>query len=434
MGSPGGRKWRQRFFFPSSTIAAGLLCLNSRPWHKWRVDFSHLQQGRAWHMAQRLPIGRTGASMDSNCYRPAFYHACERGDLAEIRRHLDEGAKLEGQSLPLGRTGDGRAVWFREDLPGLRNFANGNFDPPTCTFDVAEDHTPLLVVARRGKVVATRLLLERGADPNVKIAVERSAQIQYRSGQSSISPDWIADECTPLLLACKAGHAQVASLLLDFGAEVNFMTVDGFTALSYACKATGEPVDVVTLLLDRGADITKGRSEGLRPNCFCEMTPLRYAVRNHKLNIVRLLLARGAPVDQGSHTFDPEREGCEEVFESPLYMMCRICFYVPSPVKFAVVRLLLAHGASFELQHLTFWEYSSGPLPPEFTTPLWCVRDAARCRLPGAPEMNALFDDYLKKYWTLRYKLRLFGDLDEYLSNYLASFIIGDGVMSTKRT
>jgi len=48
--------------------------------------------------------------------------------------------------------------------------------------------------------------------------------------------------------------------------------------------------------------------------------------------------------------------------------------------------------------------------------------------------MNALFDDYLKKYWTLRYKLRLFGDLDEYLSNYLASFIIGDGVMSTKRT
>ena len=58
-------------------------------------------------MAQRLPIGRTDASMDSNCYRPAFYHACERGDLAEIRRHLDEGAKLEGQSLPLGRTGDG---------------------------------------------------------------------------------------------------------------------------------------------------------------------------------------------------------------------------------------------------------------------------------------------------------------------------------------
>ena len=123
---------------------------------------------------------------------------------------------------------------------------------------------PLILATRCGRVAVARLLLERGADPNC---------VNLHS--------------TPLIIACQHRSCAMATLLLDFGADVNTTDNRGQTPLTHACLAYDDELDLVTLLLDRGADILKG----------IRRTPLGYAVHAGKKNVTRLLLQRGGPVD-----------------------------------------------------------------------------------------------------------------------------------------
>ena len=59
----------------------------------------------------------------------------------------------------------------------------------------------------------------------------------------------------------------------------------------------------------------------------------------------------------------------------------------------------------------------------------------------GGRELNQIFDEFFTKYWMLRLRLRVIGRRsvaqqrvlgDLYLSNHLASFVIGDGVLSSR--
>ena len=56
---------------------------------------------------------------------------------------------------------------------------------------------------------------------------------------------------TPLHIAASEGHAEVAQLLIDRGANVNAKDKDGRTPLHYAAYGY---VEVIVLLLWRGAD------------------------------------------------------------------------------------------------------------------------------------------------------------------------------------
>ncbi len=95
------------------------------------------------------------------------------------------------------------------------------------------------MVCRRGDVAAVRRLLEEGADVN---------QID--------TAGW-----TPLMNASAAGHVQVAGLLIDSGADVNYRDQErGMTALMLAALL-GE-TEVVRLLLDKGADIDAKNHDG----------------------------------------------------------------------------------------------------------------------------------------------------------------------------
>ena len=80
---------------------------------------------------------------------------------------------------------------------------------------------------------------------------------------------------------------------------------------------------------------------------------------------------------------------------------------------------MLAHGADFDRVNAMI------DFKP--VTPLSVVRDR------GQLEMNALFDAYLKHYWRLRVKLRVFGSLSEHLLDlHVAPFLIGDGVLKKR--
>jgi beta-lactamase regulating signal transducer with metallopeptidase domain/ankyrin repeat protein len=106
----------------------------------------------------------------------------------------------------------------------LRAGANVN-----CTVEIGEFGSPLSGAARKGRLDAVRLLLDRGADPN------------------------LAGDGTPLINAAEGGHVDIVSLLLDRGANIDQITQGRQNAL---IRASGKGhLEVVKLLVARGADV-----------------------------------------------------------------------------------------------------------------------------------------------------------------------------------
>jgi quinoprotein dehydrogenase-associated probable ABC transporter substrate-binding protein len=102
-----------------------------------------------------------------------------------------------------------------------------------------EGLTPLGIAAQNGKVKATRVLLDAGADVNAPIA---------KGGY------------TPLMLASISGSNELAAALIEHGAKVNAANPGGLTALMIA--AAGNRSTIAGLLLRSGADVNARSEDG----------------------------------------------------------------------------------------------------------------------------------------------------------------------------
>ncbi|XP_064199734.1 ankyrin-2b isoform X30 [Anguilla rostrata] len=125
--------------------------------------------------------------------------------------------------------------------------------------------TPLHIAAHYGNVNVATLLLNRGA------AVDFTA----RNG------------ITPLHVASKRGNTNMVRLLLDRGAQIDAKTRDGLTPLHCAARSGHDPA--VELLLERGAPMLARTKNGL--------SPLHMAAQGDHVECVKHLLQHKAPVD-----------------------------------------------------------------------------------------------------------------------------------------
>ncbi|KAJ4292457.1 hypothetical protein N0V90_009119 [Kalmusia sp. IMI 367209] len=114
---------------------------------------------------------------------------------------------------------------------------------------------------------------------------------------------------TPLVVACRGGHQEVASFLLEYGSDPTLTTIDGVSALHFLSAFEDKNIPKMALqLLEHGADIEKPCLEAPiykelfdSPFGVLDGTPLLWATvaRNHCA--VKELVNRGA---------DPLNTGC----------------------------------------------------------------------------------------------------------------------------
>lgn len=162
------------------------------------------------------------------------------------------------------------------DLQGVEQLINEGADPnhvfPSPPEGITRDSTPLHIVAYLGHVDIVKLLLEAGANPNKKDALEE----------------------TPLHKAAFSNHPAIVNILLEAGANSNAQSFDGRTPLHEGAFS----LPIVKQLLAAGADPNKKSK-------LSKTTPLHAAasgthsihhkgIPNNSPKIVQMMLEAGA--------------------------------------------------------------------------------------------------------------------------------------------
>jgi ankyrin repeat protein len=149
-------------------------------------------------------------------------------------------------------------------------------------------------------VVLGFLLLSR--DPAVDMAVEierGDLEAVTKLLEGGVSANLALGEgeafSTPLQRAAWNGRTEIASLLLDHGADVNTTSPTYGSALHAACARGWD--DLAQVLLDRGAEVDMRDARGNRP--------LVSAVSQGNRDLTTLLLKAGAKVEEAGEGYTP---------------------------------------------------------------------------------------------------------------------------------
>lgn len=176
-------------------------------------------------------------------------------------------------------------------------------------------NTPLLEACSQGHIDVAQYLLDHGADIDAATETTSDSALTWACtlGNESIVDLLLSrksnvehrtkDGCTALMFAALAGHVKVASMLLDFQANINVESDSNKDSpLTFACWKGH--VDVVILLLERNANIEHRTKEGF--------TPLMFSALGGHTAVAKKLLERHAKVNEpsGSNNDIPLTSAC----------------------------------------------------------------------------------------------------------------------------
>ena len=139
------------------------------------------------------------------------------------------------------------------------------------------------------------------------LTIDVNVVVELESGRKS----------TPLLVAARKGHKEVADILMHVGALVNKAVECGISPLHLA--AYHGHIDIVQLFLNSGAYVNKKSNSG--------MTPLHLAAQKGYKEVCKLLLDGGALIDKTDNLGNPA------------------LMYATYEAERAVIKLLLERGA-----------------------------------------------------------------------------------------
>lgn len=178
------------------------------------------------------------------------------------------GKKTGGSSCPKDSTGIFIAV-YDGDIDKVKDLLDKGVSP-----NQTNECDPILTFASAsGEVEIVKLLLDRGADINIRDL----------------------EGVTPLIFAAAMGSLECVKILIQRGADINAQDEKGYTALIVAAEGTaiedtqkGKAVSfqIVKILLDNGADFKIKTEKGI--------TALRVAKEFGNHDVVNLLIQCGA--------------------------------------------------------------------------------------------------------------------------------------------
>ncbi|MDQ6630172.1 MAG: ankyrin repeat domain-containing protein, partial [Verrucomicrobiota bacterium] len=179
-----------------------------------------------------------------------------------------------------------------------------------------EGYAALHYAVRDGQSPLVQLLLQNGANPELKIPKHQS-----------VTGGALFYEMTPLHLAALSGQKEIVEILLAAKANPNSKNREGRTPLHFA--VSGSFVEIAKLLLANGAEIDSPDNDGA--------TPLRWSLGSDK-SIVEFLLGNKA---------NPNAQ--DKNGETPLGVAKKS----NSPTGEMLVELLMKFGANENAQRLT---------------------------------------------------------------------------------
>lgn len=185
----------------------------------------------------------------------SFQESVKKGDLGAVQVALDENRGLLDATNDAGQSAFLLAMYYRQ-----RDTANYllSLGPKLDVFDAC-------VAGQTGRVIN-----ETRANPAL-LATQNS------------------DGWTPLHLAAFFGHAELASALIDSGADVHARSSNAMKNTPLHAAAAGGNAAIIDLLVKRGADPNAKQHGG--------WTALHAAAQSGNREMVEILLANGAHVN-----------------------------------------------------------------------------------------------------------------------------------------
>ncbi|KAJ3607172.1 hypothetical protein NHX12_026685 [Muraenolepis orangiensis] len=246
---------------------------------------SHFVTGQGQRM---MAYRRTDGVLVHVCPEPEeedgpLFTAIRRGDVRQLRTLVSQQHSL--MSSRPGWMAVHDAAWYGQE--GCLNILL-TAEPGMINKRTGAEQTALHLAVSSVHVGCARLLLERGADPELMNK----------------------DRETPLYKACETENAEMVALLLNHGVSVNTHCIQGWTALQEAVSRND--VEICEMLVKAGARLTPSNVYGI--------SPLFTAAQSGNVATLRFLLKHGADVDSqaadgATALYEATKNGHQDIVE-----------------------------------------------------------------------------------------------------------------------